>query len=135
MHFVEDSVGELALEAADGEELQVDDAAAPIDVAEMSNAAADFRGYPQLLIELAPESLLGALADFNFAPRELPLQSHGLILPALANQNLVFAQDERCDDQPDRREGLRCPFGLGFSLHFLSILDVAAAESRSSGVA
>ena len=108
--FVEDAVIEFAGEVADGEELKVDGAAVAVAVAQLGDARADDGGDAEFFVEFAAEGLLGGFAGFDLSAGELPLETHGLVGPALANQNFsasaifarCLAQDEGNDDQAQR---------------------------------
>ena len=84
---VEDAVVEFAGEVADGEELQVDGAAVAIAVADLGDAGADDGGDAEFFVEFAGEGLLGGFAEFDLAAGELPLEAHGLVGTALADQD------------------------------------------------
>ena len=77
------------------EELQVDGASMAVVVANVGDAGSDFGGDAELFIELACQRLLRAFAGLDLAAGKLPLQGHGLVGPALADQHFAAADDER----------------------------------------
>lgn len=93
--FVVDAVGELALEAADGEELEIDGAAVAVVVADVGDEGADGGVDAEFFVELAAEGLLGGFSGLDFASGKLPLEAHGLIGAALTDENGVSTQDQR----------------------------------------
>ncbi len=99
---IEDAVFQLACELIDGEELQIDGAAVAIVVADLRDAAADGGGDAELFIELAGEGDLGAFAGLDFAAGTLPLERHGLIGAALADEDFIAAQHEGRNDETQR---------------------------------
>ena len=107
--FVEDAVVDFAGELADHEELKVDGAAVAIAMAYLRDPGADDSRNAEFLVELAREGLLGGFAGFNLAAGKFPLQAHGLVRPALADEHFRhgvrgggFAQNESRNDQPER---------------------------------
>jgi hypothetical protein len=65
------------------------------------DSLADVGGDTQFLIELAPQGLLGSLASLYLAPGKLPLQGHRLAGPPLTDQDLLFPQDKRGNNEPN----------------------------------
>ena len=57
-------------------------------------AAADDGGDAELFVELAGEGLFRGLAGLDLAAGELPLEAHGLVGPALADED--FGDDLVC---------------------------------------
>ncbi len=92
--IVEDAVGEFSVEAVDGEELEVDSAAVAIIVADVGDEGADVGLDAEFLVEFAAEGLFRRLAGFDFAAGKLPLEAHGLIGAALADEHFVCAQNQ-----------------------------------------
>ena len=94
------------LERRDGEKLDFNFAAVAIGVADGGDGVADDGVDAELFGELAGEGFFGSLAGFNFAAGELPLEAHGLIGTALADEDFAFraftAEDEGGDDAADR---------------------------------
>jgi hypothetical protein len=88
LDVVEDTVVQVAVELIHDEELQVDGSAVAVLMADAGDAAANGGGDAKLLVKLADEGLFVGLASLNLAPRELPLQAHGLVGTALADQHL-----------------------------------------------
>ncbi len=88
VHGVEDAVGELAGELSYGEELQVDGAAVAVAVADLGDARADGGGDAELFFEFAGEGLFGGFAGLDLAAGKLPLEAHGLVGAALADEDL-----------------------------------------------
>src|SRR5437660_948695 len=86
----------------------------------------------EFFVELAGQGLLRRLAGFDFASRELPLQGHGLVGAALADEHLAVADDERRRDKPER--GPRRP-GAGKLLGTFHMPSVQGPQdSQNEGV-
>ncbi len=124
LHLLEDAVGELAVVVEDGEELDFDGAAVAVVVADGGDAGADGGVDAELFVELAGEGLLGGFAGFDLAAGELPLEGHGLVGAALADEDLAgggaafrvaFAQDERGHDAAERPRGRRGVMAVEFA--------------------
>jgi hypothetical protein len=56
-------------------------------MADVGNARADFGADAEFFLEFAGKSLFGGFALLNFAARKLPLERHGLVGAALADEN------------------------------------------------
>lgn len=96
--IVEDVVGHFAFILMNGEELQIDRTAVAIGMPHMSHRRANHRFDPQFLFKLADQGLFRAFSRLHFASGKFPLEGHGLIGTALADQYLVAAEDESGDD-------------------------------------
>jgi hypothetical protein len=96
---VEDTVGDFAVEGADGEELEVDGSSVAIGVADANDVGTDLGADAELLVELAGEGLLRGLAGLYFSAGELPLERHGLVGASLTDKDGVCAQNEGCGHQ------------------------------------
>ncbi len=108
-HLLEDGdfVGGLAAVVADEEEFDFDGAAVAVGVADGGDAVADGGVDAELFGELAGEGFDGGFAGLNFATGELPLEAHGLIGAALADEDLglgAFAAQDQCGN--DAAQGL-----------------------------
>ncbi len=130
---VEDPIGELALEAVDGEELQIDRAAVAVVVSDMSDADADGSADAEFFVELAAEGFFRGLARFDFAAGELPLEAHGLIRTALADEHFAAAQDQRGHHVADGPVGVAAGIVFGQSeilckLYVLFLQHIEASE-------
>ena len=99
-HLLEDGdvVGEFAAIFADAEELDLDGATVAIGVADGGDAVADGGVDAELFREFASECFDGGFAGLDFAAGELPLETHGLVGTALADEEfavgLLVAQDQ-----------------------------------------
>lgn len=93
--IVIDAVGEFALKAAHGEELKVDGATVAVIVANVCDQCADSGVNADFLIEFAPQCIFWGFTRFDFAAGKFPFKAHGLVWPALADKNVVTAQDQR----------------------------------------
>lgn len=91
---VEDAVGELSLEAVDGEKLEIDGTTISIVVADVRDQSSDAGVDAEFFVEFATEGFFRRFAGFDFATGELPLETHGLVGAALADEDLIAAQDE-----------------------------------------
>ena len=80
------------------------------------DAAADLGGDAELFVELAGEGLLGGFAQFDLAAGELPLEAHGLVGAALADEDLgllALAGGGMADDDGGDDEAQRLAAGVG----------------------
>ena len=94
-HLVIDAVLHLAAELVHGEKLQVDCAAMAIVVPNMGDTRPDHRLDAQLFFQFAGQRLFRALASLDLAAGKLPVRSHGLVRPPLADQNFAAAHNQR----------------------------------------
>ncbi len=110
-HLVEDAVIQVAGEGGDSEELDFDGAAIAVGVADRGDAAADGGRDAKLFVELADEGSLGALAGLDFTSGELPFEAHGLVGPALADEDFAVGgfttEDESRDNSAEWLRGGR----------------------------
>ena len=99
-HLLEDGdvVGEFAEIFADAEELDLDGTAVAIGVADRSDVVADGGVDAEFFGEFAGEGFDGGFAGLDFAAGELPLEAHGLVGAALADEEFpvgcIAAQDQ-----------------------------------------
>lgn len=105
-YLVEDMVLNFAREFAHREELQVHGAAMAVIVADMGDGRSDDRSDSQFLVEFAGERLLRGFAGLDFAPGELPFESHDLVGAALAYEYLAITNNECGRHKPERWAGL-----------------------------
>ena len=110
LELLEDLVFEFALEGRNSEELKVDRSAMAIVVADVCDARADGGKDAEFFLEFPGERLFRAFAVLDFTAGELPLEGHGLIGPALANQDLSVPNQQACGDETERGTG-RARFG------------------------
>lgn len=99
---VEDVIDDFALKGANGKELEVYCSPVAVGVMNTGDKGTDLGADSQFLVELASESLLGSFAGLDFTAGELPLEGHGLVDAALADENGVTAKNERGSDVADR---------------------------------
>ena len=115
---VEDAVFEVPGEVVDEEELEVDGASVAIAVAEGGDPGADGGVDAEFFVEFAGEGLLGGFAVFDLASGELPLEAHGLVGFALADEEFggcgVRAEDEGSHDEAGGPEDQ----GVGVAVEF-----------------
>ena len=83
------------MELAHHEKLKIDGAPIPIFVPNSRHPPTDDCGNPQLFVQLTRQRILGALSRLDLASGKLPLQRHGLVAGALADQNLLVFEDQR----------------------------------------
>ena len=110
LHFCEDAVLEFAGEFEDAKELDFDGAAVAVSVAEGGDAVGDDGFDAKFFVEFAGEGEFGGFAKLDFAAGELPLEAHGLVGAALADEDfaggrVVAAQNERGHDMTQRLGG------------------------------
>ena len=70
-----------------------------IVVADVGYARSDGGVNAQFFLQFADEGLLGAFAWFDFSAGKLPLQSHGLVGAALADQDQAVANQQSSNDE------------------------------------
>ena len=109
-HLGENAILQVAAEFPDGKELQVHRSAVAIIVADVGDARPDAGVDAQFFVKFANQGLFGGFAGLDFSARELPLQGHGLIGTALANEHFTAAYDEGGGHKTERGPG-----GLGAS--------------------
>ncbi len=131
-HLGEDAVLEVAGEVAHSVKLQVHRAAMTVVVADVSDAGADLGLDAEFFMELAGEGLLGRLAGFDFASGEFPLERHGLVGAALADEHLAVADNERRRDKPERGPGRPWAGKLLGTFHMPSVQ--GCQDSQNVGV-
>jgi hypothetical protein len=82
----------------------------------------------ELFVELAGEGGFGGFAELDFAAGELPLEAHGLVGAALADEDLavagVAAEDERGHDEAQRLGGGLRAASVQLADRFLHVLTV-----------
>jgi len=93
LELVKDAIDQIAGKLVYREELQINGAAVAIVMPDVGHSSADLCGNTEFLVQLARQCLFCALTGLDFPPGELPLQSHGLVRTALANQNLAAPDD------------------------------------------
>ena len=103
--LVEDFVFQFALEGGDGEELEIDGSAVAVVVADVGYARTDGGADAEFFVEFAKEGLFGSLARLDFSAGEFPLQSHGLIGTALADEHKTFAKKQSGNDKTQGGSG------------------------------
>jgi hypothetical protein len=105
LDLVKDLVLDLAFESMDGVELEVYGAAVTVVVADAGDAYPDGGGDTQFLVKLTAKRLFRTLAGLNLAAGKLPLESHRLVRPPLANEHLAIADQEPRRDKSECRPG------------------------------
>ena len=98
MDFAEDAVLNLSLILADDVEAEFDHSAIGILVLNPCDLIADRGDDPELFFQFAAQRVARLLTLFDLSAGELPLERHGLVSRALANQELAILFDEGCDD-------------------------------------
>lgn len=89
-----DAVLELAGKLMDSEELEVDSAAMAIIVADAGDKGTDGGLDAEFFVEFADQGLLRAFTGLDFASGKLPLEGHGLVGAALADQDFTAAHNQ-----------------------------------------
>lgn len=115
LELMENLVLQFAFEGVHSEELQIDRSAVTIIVANVGDARANCGGDAQFFLEFAGQRLFGAFARFYFSARKFPLQRHGLIGSALADEHFATANDQACGNKTQCRSG-RTRIGVGLRL-------------------
>src|SRR6185437_16021990 len=92
--LLKNSVLHLAFILLDSIKVQLDRAAFLVMMLNGSNLLANDRRNPELLLELATQSRSFFFAGLNLAAGKFPFQGHRLILRTLANQQLLFPNDQ-----------------------------------------
>jgi hypothetical protein len=111
-HLVEDVVDHLLIEVGDGEELDFDGAAVAVGVTDGGDEWANGGSDAELFAEFALQGLLGGLTGLDFAAGELPLEAHGLLGTALADEDLtVWAFATQNEGGDHLAEGFDCEWG------------------------
>ena len=120
-HLIEDVVLDFACEFADGKKLQVDGTAVTVIMADAGNGRADNGLNAQLFVKFASERLLRSLTGLNLAAWEFPFEGHDLVGAALADEDLIFANDESCGYEAESWTGLVGLRGTLGGVHIRSV--------------
>jgi len=91
--FAKNAVLQLVLVALDQVEVQVDGVTVLVGVQNAGDFAANFRLDRQLFVEFATQCLRRGFTGFDFAAGKFPFEREGLVLGALATQDLIAAKD------------------------------------------
>jgi hypothetical protein len=117
----------------DGEELDLDGAAVAVGVPDGRDVGADDGCNAEFLAEFAGQSLFGAFAGLDLAAGELPLERHGLIGAALADEDLAIrafaAEDERRNDAPQRPDGGCGTAAVEFAYRLLHVTSCSSVDA------
>jgi hypothetical protein len=68
-------------------------------MADVGDVGSDRCVYAKFFVQFARKSLFGTLTLFDFSAGKLPLQSHGLIGAALADQDKAVAHQQSRNDE------------------------------------
>ncbi len=102
--IAEDAIFDLAVEGVDGEKLNVHRAAVSIVVSNVSDQRADDGLDAQLLIQLSSQGCFGSFAGLDLSAGKLPLEGHGLLRAALADEHVRAAQHEGRNHETERSD-------------------------------
>jgi hypothetical protein len=110
--WIENPVLQLPIELMHDKELQIDGPAIPVFMTNLGYLPAYDCRNPQFFVQLTRQRVFRSLSWFDLATGKLPLQAHGLIRLALADQHLNpgpglanrFSQNERRHHKPQRLE-------------------------------
>lgn len=105
LDLLEDAVLDLSGELLDNEKLEIDGATVAVVMPDVGDAGADRGCDTELFVEFAGKRLFRALALFDFAARELPLQRHRLVGTPLADQHFARLNDQSGCNKTKRRLG------------------------------
>ncbi len=86
-----------------------------------------------LLMQFADQGRFRPLAGLDLAAGKLPLERHGLIGAALADEDLaigaIAAQDERGNDPPQRANGICCTATVEFAYRLLHVTSCSSVDA------
>jgi hypothetical protein len=135
LDVAEDAVFDFSCVFRNREETQLDGTACFVDVLNAGDFVADASIDSDFFFQFAAQGVAGLLASFDFATGEFPLQGHGLVLRALADEELALAKDERSDHLADTA----CHFShvwsritLSLGLRRVDQLEIAEEHSRNA---
>jgi hypothetical protein len=103
--LMEDFVLEFAFEGRHGEELQIDGAPMAVIMSNVGYARTDSGANAELFLQFTDQCLLGTFAWFNLPAGKLPLQRHGLVGAALADEHQAIPNQQACNHEPKRGAG------------------------------
>src|SRR5579883_2427232 len=126
LHVAEDAILQFSSVLANHKKAKLDGAAAAVFVADAGHLIPDGSVDSEFLLEFALQGTPRLFALLNLAAGEFPLEGHGLVAGALADEDLAVLHDQSCNDTfhrtmsnavwgpgPARRGGVRNATGKG----------------------